>query len=70
MANKIYCQLGYSIKKEFVHYIQENFLSEFEQLDIASPSRKREALGQINLWVNESTQNKIEEIITPRNKKS
>ncbi|XP_067006406.2 leukocyte elastase inhibitor [Anabrus simplex] len=65
MANKIYVQEGFKIKDEFRQSAENNFQSSVELVDF---SNKTEAVRNIiNQWVEQKTNQKIQELIVEGN---
>lgn len=62
IANQVYVQQGYAIKKNFQEVAVQKFLSSIESIDF---SKKNEAAARINQLVKEKTYNKITDLIKP-----
>lgn len=62
LANQIYVQQGYELKKEFKEIATEKFSSGVESLDF---SKSEEAAKVINKFVEEKTNQKIKDLVTP-----
>lgn len=62
IANKIYLQEGYTTKQEFNELAIKKFQTETSNLDFA---QNFEAAKNINTWVEENTNNKIKDLISP-----
>lgn len=62
IANQVYVQQGYSIKKNFQEVAIQKFSSGIESIDFG---KKNEAAAQINQLVKEKTNNKITDLIKP-----
>ncbi|XP_063917704.1 alaserpin-like [Zophobas morio] len=61
-ANKIYVKENFAINDEFKQEAVEVYQSEIESLDFC---KKEEAATAMNQWVEEKTQNKIQNLINP-----
>lgn len=61
-ANKIFSNIDFELKKEFVENLTKYFLSEIESLNF---SNSNESAKNINDWVALQTNNKIKDIISP-----
>ena len=62
IANKIYVAQGQSIKQSFNDVAVKSFNSEAQNVDFA---KKEETAGTINKWVEDQTNNKIKNLISP-----
>jgi len=62
VANKVYTQQGYDIKKAFNDVIEKQFHSEAQQLNFADSAP---ATKTINDWVSGKTKGKINDLIQP-----
>lgn len=60
IANKIYIQNEYPIKKEFNEIVTKQFYSEAQNLNFA---KNVESAKEINTWVESNTNNKIKDLI-------
>ena len=63
IANKIYVAQGYSIKQKFNEIAVKSFNSEAQNIDF---SKRQEAAGKINKWVEDQTNDKIHNLIAPK----
>ncbi|XP_067005353.1 leukocyte elastase inhibitor isoform X2 [Anabrus simplex] len=63
IANKMYVQKGFRVKDEFRKTVVDNFLSDVEQVDFTKNPRAARSL--INQWVEERTQGKIRDLVSP-----
>jgi len=61
-ANKIYPNVGFEVKKDFLDLIAKNFHSDVQQLNYSQPG---ESAATINKWVAEKTHDKIKNLISP-----
>lgn len=60
IANKVFVQDGYTVKKEFGDVAVKSFRSEAQSINFA---KSVEAAGTINHWVEDKTNNKIKDLI-------
>jgi len=60
-ANRVYSNVGFQMKKEFLKSVKDNFSSEVEQLDF---SKSDAAAKAINSWVEKTTNGKIKDLIS------
>ncbi|MFW5988212.1 MAG: serpin family protein [bacterium] len=63
LANAFWSQKGYEFKKEYLELIQSNYTAKISSVDFWED--KEEACRVINSWVEEKTERKIKELITP-----
>ena len=61
-ANKIYVMKNYSVKRSFNEIATKSFASEAQSLDF---SENQQSAATINGWVEENTNNKIKDLISP-----
>lgn len=61
-ANKIYPNVGFEIKKDFLDLIAKHFHSDVQQVNYSKPA---ESANTINQWVAEKTKDKIKNLISP-----
>ena len=61
-ANRLYVQNGFEVKSEFKDTVSKSFHAESEQLDFG---RADESAAKINKWVEETTHDKIKDLIAP-----
>ncbi len=61
-ANRLYVQNGFEIKAEFKDTVSKYFHAESEQLDFG---KSDESAAKINKWVEETTHDKIKNLISP-----
>lgn len=61
-ANKIYPNVGFDVKKEFLDLLGKHFHSDVQQVDYSKPN---ESAATINKWVEEKTKDKIKNLISP-----
>ncbi|KAG5672320.1 hypothetical protein PVAND_002454 [Polypedilum vanderplanki] len=62
IANKIYVMKGYSVKPTFQQVATKSFNSEAEDVNFA---QSKDSAGKINTWVENQTNNKIKNLISP-----
>jgi len=62
MANKLFLNSEYQVKKSFADTFEKNYDSKSEHLDFSKPGNAAKA---INDWVAEQTRHKICELVTP-----
>lgn len=62
VANQIYLKQGNLLRKEFLDIATERFSSGFDVVDFAKPS---EAAAKMNRFVEQKTNNKIKELVSP-----
>ncbi|RZC42102.1 Serpin domain containing protein, partial [Asbolus verrucosus] len=62
IANKIYVQKDFTIKRDFARAATEVFDADVENIDFI---QKRRAAGRMNAWVENQTNNKIKNLISP-----
>ncbi|MFW6262506.1 MAG: serpin family protein [Thermotogota bacterium] len=62
LANSLWAQQGYPIFDSYLDILQEYFQSEIHSVDFSDSVK---TANEINQWVSEKTNDKIEEIITP-----
>lgn len=60
-ANKIYPNVGFEVKKEFLDVLAKSFHSGVHQVDYSRPA---ESAATINQWVAEQTRDKIKNLIS------
>ncbi|KAK4872894.1 hypothetical protein RN001_014923 [Aquatica leii] len=61
-ANRMYLQMDYEIRKDFINIAQNSFLADVENVDF---NKKDETAGAINQWVSDQTHGKIKNLIDP-----
>lgn len=61
-ANKIYPNVGFDVKKDFLELVTKHFHSGVHQVDYSKPA---ESADTINQWVAEQTRDKIKNLISP-----
>lgn len=64
IANKIYVNQNYKLKDSFKELTSKSFRAEADTLDVANPAA---AAGKVNKWVEEKTNNKIKDLLSPDN---
>ena len=62
VCNKIYPNVGFEVKKDFVDNITKTFHGEVQQVDYSDPVKSSKT---INDWVASKTNNKIQNLISP-----
>lgn len=63
IANALWVQQGYPLKREFTDLLDEQYAAGLRQCDFAGAAE--ESRKQINAWVEEKTRDKITELIAP-----
>lgn len=64
IANKLFIQDGFEIEQNFRHTISQYYGASLEQLDFAN--NPQQASNTINKWVAQETQDKIQNIVSPK----
>lgn len=66
VANALWGQIGYKLSKEFLDITNKYYDAGFKEVDYIDDTRREQTRQTINKWVEERTNNKIKNLIGPR----
>jgi len=64
-ANAIWLQKSYKYEKKYENLIVENYKAEINKANFSNHNGRREAINEINTWVNKKTKDNISDFIKP-----